>query len=149
MLWLYIMSIISEGAHSGVVVKTLCYKPAGRGFDSRWCQDFSPWHNPVGRTMALGSTQSLTEMSTRCVSCHQERWPVRKADNLPPLQCRCQEIWASGPAWPVMGVLYFCYLRTELNSSRKYPWTFSKSLRTTIFLKENNFFFLCYSYILL
>ena len=25
----------------GVVVKALRYKPAGRGFDSRWCQDFS------------------------------------------------------------------------------------------------------------
>ena len=29
------------GAHGGVVVKALRYKPAGRGFDSRWCQDFS------------------------------------------------------------------------------------------------------------
>ena len=56
----------------GVVVKALRYKPTGRGFDSRWCQEFSPWHNPAGRTMALGSTQPLTEMSTRCVSCHQE-----------------------------------------------------------------------------
>jgi hypothetical protein len=26
------------------------------------------WHNPTGRTMALGSTQPLTEMSTRCIS---------------------------------------------------------------------------------
>ena len=26
------------------------------------------WHNPSGRAMALGSTQPLTEMSTRCVS---------------------------------------------------------------------------------
>jgi len=26
-------------------------------------------HNPSGRTMALGSTQSLTEMSIRCISC--------------------------------------------------------------------------------
>jgi hypothetical protein len=26
------------------------------------------WHNPVGRTMVLGSTQLLTEMSTRCIS---------------------------------------------------------------------------------
>jgi hypothetical protein len=25
------------GAHGGVVVKALRYKPAGRGFDSRWC----------------------------------------------------------------------------------------------------------------
>ena len=48
------------GARCGVVVKALSYKPAGRGFDSRW------WHNPSGRTM--GSTQPLTEMSTRCIS---------------------------------------------------------------------------------
>ena len=26
------------------------------------------WHNPSGRTVALGSTQPLTEMSTRCIS---------------------------------------------------------------------------------
>jgi hypothetical protein len=26
------------------------------------------WHNPSGRTMSLGSTQPLTEMSTRSVS---------------------------------------------------------------------------------
>jgi hypothetical protein len=25
-------------------------------------------HNPTGRTMSLGSTQPLTEMSTRCIS---------------------------------------------------------------------------------
>ena len=25
------------GARGGVVVKALRYKPAGRGFDSRWC----------------------------------------------------------------------------------------------------------------
>jgi hypothetical protein len=29
---------------------------------------FSYWHNPSGRTMALGSTQPLTEMSTRNIS---------------------------------------------------------------------------------
>ena len=26
-------------------------------------------HNPSSRTMALGSTQPLREMSTRCISC--------------------------------------------------------------------------------
>jgi hypothetical protein len=32
----------SQGARGGVVVKALRYKPAGRGFDSRWCHsDFS------------------------------------------------------------------------------------------------------------
>jgi hypothetical protein len=29
---------------------------------------FFHWHNPVGRTMALGSTQPLTEMGTRNIS---------------------------------------------------------------------------------
>ena len=30
--------------------------------------EFCHWHNPSGRTMTLGSTQSLTEMSTRNIS---------------------------------------------------------------------------------
>jgi hypothetical protein len=36
--------------------------------------DFFHWHNPVGRTVALGSTQPLTEMSTRNIS-----WGVNAA----------------------------------------------------------------------
>jgi hypothetical protein len=32
------------------------------------------WHNPVGRTTALGSTQPLTEMSTRNIP-----WGVKAA----------------------------------------------------------------------
>ena len=54
-----LLLLYSNGARGGVVVKTLRYKPAGRGFDSRWC------HNPSGRTTALGSTQPLTEIITR------------------------------------------------------------------------------------
>jgi hypothetical protein len=37
--------------------------------------------NPSSRTMALGSTQSLTEMSTRNLPGGKKR-PVRRADNL-------------------------------------------------------------------
>ena len=37
------------------LVGELRYKPEGRGFDSRWCHS--------GLTVALGLTQSLTEMS--------------------------------------------------------------------------------------
>jgi hypothetical protein len=33
----YRMSFATAGARGGVVVKALRYKPAGRGFDSRWC----------------------------------------------------------------------------------------------------------------
>ena len=46
------------------LVEALHYKPEGRGFDSRWCHN----NNPFGRTMVLGSTQPLTEMSTRNIS---------------------------------------------------------------------------------
>jgi hypothetical protein len=43
------------------MVEALRYKPEGGGFDSRLC-------HPSGRTMALGSTQPLTEMNTRDIS---------------------------------------------------------------------------------
>jgi len=42
---------------------------------------FFHWHNFSGRTMALGLTRALTEMSTRNVSWGQRR-PVLRADNL-------------------------------------------------------------------
>jgi hypothetical protein len=32
----FLLLIIERGARGGVVVKALRYKPAGRGFDSRW-----------------------------------------------------------------------------------------------------------------
>ena len=63
------------GDGGGTVVKVLCYKSEDRWFDPSWC--------PSDRTMALGSTQPLTKMSTRSISWEQRR-PVRKADNLPP-----------------------------------------------------------------
>jgi hypothetical protein len=49
--------------------EALRYKPECRGFDSRWCHWNFHLHNPSGRTMALGSTQPLTEMNTRNISC--------------------------------------------------------------------------------
>ena len=50
------------------------------------------WRNPSDSTMDLGSTQPLTEMSTRRISWGLMR-PVRKADNLTTSLCRCHEIW--------------------------------------------------------
>jgi hypothetical protein len=48
-----------RGGHAvAQLVEALCYKPKGRGFDSRWCY----W------------TQPLTEMSTRDIS-----WGVKAA----------------------------------------------------------------------
>jgi hypothetical protein len=48
------------------LVETLRYKPEGRGFDG--VIKIFHWHNPSGRTMAVGSTQPVTEISTRSVS---------------------------------------------------------------------------------
>jgi len=57
------------GDHGSTVVKVLCYKSDGRWFDPSWCQvDISLTLNPSDRTMALGSTQPLTETSTRSIS---------------------------------------------------------------------------------
>jgi len=42
--------------------------------------------------MALGSTQPLTEMNTRSIS-WGKKWPVHKADNLPP---SCAVVTKSG-----------------------------------------------------
>jgi hypothetical protein len=49
-------------------------------------------HNPSDRTIALGSTQPLTEMSTRNISWGQMR-PVLEADNLTTILCLCHVIW--------------------------------------------------------
>jgi hypothetical protein len=38
-IYIYIYIYISNcGARGGGVIKALCYKQEGRGFDSRWCQ---------------------------------------------------------------------------------------------------------------
>ena len=63
------------------------YKPAGRGSIPDGFTVIFHCHNPPGRTMALGSTQPLTEMSTRNISLGERR-PVRKADNLTTFMCR-------------------------------------------------------------
>jgi hypothetical protein len=49
--------------------------------------DFFNLPNPSSRTMALGSTQPLTEMSTRNLPGGKKR-PARRADNL------CRHLWA-------------------------------------------------------
>jgi hypothetical protein len=66
--WLeFKFSSTDYGDRGSTVVKVLRYKSEGRWFDPRWCQFFIDI-NPSHRTMALGSTQPLTEMSTRRIS---------------------------------------------------------------------------------
>jgi hypothetical protein len=60
--------LLDVWARGGAVVEALRYKPESRGIDSWWCHCSFYWHNPSGCTMVLGSTQPLTEMSTRNIS---------------------------------------------------------------------------------
>ena len=62
------------------------------------------WHNPSGRTMTLGLTQPLKEMSTRNIS-----WRVKASwciglTTLPPSWADCLEIWEPQPP----GILRAC-----------------------------------------
>jgi hypothetical protein len=64
-------TVCVKGVRGAQFVEALCYKPAGRGFDSPcdlW--DFFFYRlNPSGRTMSLGSTEPLAETSTSCTPC--------------------------------------------------------------------------------
>ena len=73
---------------------------------------FFHWHNPSGRTMALGLTQPLTEMSTRNTS-----WGVKGGrcvglTTLPPSCADCPEIWepqTSGTLRVCLGLQWDCF----------------------------------------
>ena len=57
------------------LVETLRYKPEGHGFDSRWChRNFFIDIILPAALLPWGSTQPLTEMSTRNIS-----WGVKAA----------------------------------------------------------------------
>jgi hypothetical protein len=59
------------------------YKLEGHGFKSRWHHwFFFNLHNSSSRTMCLGLTQPLTEMSTRNLPGGKSSRPKYKADNL-------------------------------------------------------------------
>ena len=59
------------------LVEALRYKPEGRGFDSRWGHLNFSLTQSSGRTMVLGSTQPLTQKSTRDIF-----WGVKAASAL-------------------------------------------------------------------
>ena len=58
-----------RGDRGSTVVKVLCYNSEGGWFDPSWCQWIFHWHKILPIALwALGSTQPLTEMSTRSIS---------------------------------------------------------------------------------
>jgi len=50
------------------LAEALCSKPEDRGFDSEGVIGIFHSYNPSSHIMVLGSTQPLTEMSTRVIS---------------------------------------------------------------------------------
>jgi hypothetical protein len=64
-----------------IAYRSTMLQTEGRGFDSRWGHWIFNLPNPSSRTMALGSTQPLTEMGTRILPGGKGR-PARKSDNL-------------------------------------------------------------------
>ena len=63
------------------------------------------WHNPSGRTMALGSTHPLTEMSIRNISWGR---PVRRANNLTTFMCRLSWNLGAWNSWKTSGPVHAC-----------------------------------------
>jgi len=61
------------------------------------------WYNSSGRTMALGLTQPLTEMSTRNISWGYRR-PVRRADKLTTFMCRMSWNVGASTSWNTQGL---------------------------------------------
>jgi len=98
-----------RGDRGSTVAKVLCYNSEGRWLDPSWCQWIFHLHKiPL---IALGSTQTLTEMSTSSISWGQRR-PVHKADNPPPswaVVTKSVNLTSRNPlglSRPVMGPLY-------------------------------------------
>jgi hypothetical protein len=96
------------------LVEALRYKPEGRGVIGIFY-----WHKPSGRTMALGLTHPLREMSTRNISWGWRR-PVRRADKFTTFMCWLSWNLGASTFWnpqglsrPVMGYLYLLTLCKE------------------------------------
>ena len=119
------------------LIEVLRNKPEDCGFDFRWC------HNPSGRTMTLGSTRPLREMSTRNISWGGGlRRPVRRADNFTTFMCRLSWNLGASNSWntqglfrTVMGLLYFSFIdicRVTINRRHCYASMQTLSLFITL-----------------
>jgi hypothetical protein len=83
-MFLVISSDISYTGARGSVVGLRLYTTSRKVADSILSEviGFFNWTNPSSRTMALGSTRPLTEMSTRNLD-GGKGWLASEADNFP------------------------------------------------------------------
>jgi hypothetical protein len=96
------------------------FRPVRRGFDSVSVTGIFHSLNPSSRTMALWSTQPLTEMITTDISWRFRR-PVRRSDNLTTFICRLSWYLGASTCWntqglsrPVQGLLYLFYVTLQI-----------------------------------
>jgi len=106
---------LTGGQAVAQLAEVLCYKPESRGFDSRLC------YNHSGRTMALGSTHPLTEMSTSRISWGWTR-PVRRADKPTTFVCRFSWNMETSTSWKLHSLSrpaqnLFCFYSFTFNLS--------------------------------
>jgi hypothetical protein len=88
------------------------------------------WLNISGRTVGLGSTQPLTEISNRHISWGW-RWPVRRADKLITFMCHCLQIlgvltsWSpKDPSRPLCGTLnLYTYINSHYTDTTRFVRT--------------------------
>jgi hypothetical protein len=99
------------------LAEVLCYKPeVADSIPSDGFVFFFNLLNPSSRTMALGFTHTLTEMSTSNLPGGKEL-PTREADNLTaiclPIFKKCGMLYLSqsyGPSCPVAGIALVSFL---------------------------------------
>ena len=91
----------NRGNGVALVVEALRNNPEGRGFDG--IIGIFHWNHLSGRTMALWSTQPLTELSTKNIS-----W-ARRSD-LTTFMCRLSWNIAASTSWSLQGLYRDCFI---------------------------------------
>jgi hypothetical protein len=75
-----------RGARRSIVVKALCYKPEGRGFETRWCERFLSIYLILPAALGPGvysaSNKNEYQKHKNIFFWEVKQLPVRRADNV-------------------------------------------------------------------